>query len=102
MHWKGRRPEQRRDRREWVQCWAWVHGQVRVWRLLQSRLGIWHRLSLWHRDRGRLRRGQTWEAELELAAWAKPSATYPAGDDQAPLAQAAASSLVAQPEAAVG
>ena len=57
MHWKGRRPEQRRDRREWVQCWAWVHGQVRVWRLLQSRLGIWHRLSLWHRDRGRLRRG---------------------------------------------
>ena len=38
----------------------------------------------------------------ELEAWAKTSATCPAGDDQVPLAQAAASSLVAQPEAAVG
>ena len=36
------------------------------------------------------------------AGWAKTSATCPAGDDQVPLAQAAASSLVAQPEAAVG
>ena len=45
---------------------------------------------------------QTWEADLELEAWAKTSATSLAGDDQVPLAQAAASSSVAQPEAAVG
>ena len=45
---------------------------------------------------------QTWEADLELEAWAKTSATCLAGDDQIPLAQAAASSSVAQPEAAVG
>ena len=41
---------------------------------------------------------QTWEADLELEAWAKTSATSLAGDDQVPLAQAAASSSVAQPE----